>query len=112
MSRNDLFEGLDSPPPPPGLREAALRAGRAALSATPVPDSWTALLTSRGLRVAWLTAVLLLTAANALVPPDRSHSPEPDRRLDREVAEIGRLPGLDGPDLPSLGKDSLEGDRL
>lgn len=112
MSRDDLFEGLESPPPPPGLREAALRAGRAALTAEAAPDRWTALFTNRGLRVAWLTAVLLLTAANALVPGGRADGPGPVHRLDPEVAEIGRLPGLDGPALPAIRENGPEGDRL
>lgn len=112
MSRNDLFEGLESPPPPPGLREAALRAGRAALTAAPSPDRWTALLNNRGLRVAWLAAVLVLTAANALVPGGRAEGPGPVRRLDPEVAAIGQLPGRDGPPLPAIREDGPEGDRL
>ena len=112
MNRDDLFEGLESPPPPPGLREAALRAGRAAMTTEAAPDRWTELLNSRGLRVAWLTAVVLLSAANALVPGGRAEGPDPIRRLDPEVAEIGRLPGLDGPALPALREFSPEGDRL
>lgn len=112
MSRDDLFEGLESPLPPPGLREAALRAGRAALTTAAAPDRWTALLHNRGLRVAWLTAVLLLSAANVLVPASRADGPGPTRRLDPEVADIGRLPGLDGPALPGVRENGPEGDRL
>ena len=69
MSRDDLFEGLESPAPPPGLREAALR-GRAGRPRPPqpLPTAGRVLLNNRGLRVAWLTAVLLLAFAHARVP--------------------------------------------
>ncbi len=112
MNRDDLFRGLEPPPPPPGLREAALRAGRAAMGASPARDPWTALFTNRSLRAAWLTAVLVLTAANLFLPPGRAEGPGPIRRLDPEVAAIGRLPGLGGPDLPGIRENGLEGDRL
>ena len=112
MNDRDPFEDLDSPPPPPGLREAALRAGRAAMATAPVTDRWTELFANRGLRTAWLTAVLVLLAANALVPPGRAEDRGPLHRLDPEIAQVARPAHLDGPALPTLGGAGLEGDRL
>ena len=93
MNRDDLFRGFEPPPPPPGLREAALRAGRAAMAASPPRDRWTALFTSRSLRVAWLTAVLVLTFAHARVPREgRAVVTAAGAELElTEVAQLFRL---------------------
>lgn len=82
------------------------------MAETPACDPWTALFTNRSLRVAWLTAVLVLTAANLFVPSGRAEGLGPIRSLDPEVAAIGRFPGLGGPDLPGIRENGLEGDRL
>ena len=91
MSRDDLFEGLESPTPPPGLREAALRAGRAALTTAAAPDRWTALLHNRGLRVAWLTTVLLLAIAHARVSREPRIDVATARTVEPELYEVAHL---------------------
>lgn len=93
MSGDDLFRGLEPPPPPPGLRETALRAGRAAMAVSPARDPWTALFTSRSLRVAWLACVLVLTFAHARIPrEDRAVVTAAGAELElTEVAQVSRL---------------------
>lgn len=93
MNGDDLFHGLEPPPPPSWLREAALRAGRKAMGTSPAPDLWTALFTNRSLRVAWLTAFLLLAIAHARVPREgravvTAADAEPELT---EVAQLSRL---------------------
>lgn len=93
MSRDDLFEGLESPPPPPGLREAALRAGRRGMHSHASPDGWSRLWQSPAARFAWGAAVLLLVFAHARVPREGRNDAaasvlEPELN---EVAQLSRI---------------------
>jgi hypothetical protein len=90
MSRNDLFEGLDSPPPPPGLREAALRAGRRGLHSSASPDAWSRLWWSPAARLAWGAAVLLLAFAHARVPRE-GRADVTAAGLEPELNEVAQL---------------------
>lgn len=111
MSRDDLFEGLESPAPPPGLREAALRAGRAALTTAAAPDRWTVLLNNRGLRVAWLTAVLLLAFAHARVPRE-GRAVVTAAGVELELTEVAQLSRLAENSPRAVAGFALEGGPL
>lgn len=111
MNRDDLFEGLEAPPPPPGLREAALRAGRAAMTAAAAPDRWTALFSNRRLRVAWLTAVLLLSFAHARVPRE-GHAVVTAAGVEPELTEVAHLSRLAENSPRSAAGFALEGGPL
>jgi hypothetical protein len=97
MRNDSLFSGLEPPPPPSGLREAALRAGRAAFDGQPRADLWVRLAASPVARLAWAASVVLLAAANALLPA--APSPEVPTpvvlRPEPEIAAIARLPRID-----------------
>ena len=89
--------GFEPPEPPPGLREAALRAGREAFAAAPAPDFWSRLYRSRAARLAWAASVVLFVAFHLALPRrPEAVSPmavsAPD--LDPEVGAIARLPRI------------------
>lgn len=71
MSDHDverLLAGLEPAPPPPGTRERALAAARAAETETVVPeDLWTRLWRSRPARLAWAATVAALLLAHAVL---------------------------------------------
>ena len=92
------FRGFHLPEPPPGLREAALRAARRRLAEEPQPDAWTRLFRSRAARLAWAASVVLLSAAHLALPSrlgERFTSPTASPRLDPEVGAIAKLPRID-----------------
>ncbi len=99
---DDLFKGFQPPDPPPGLREAALGAGRAAFAdaaraPAPAADIWTRLYRSRTLRLAWAASVVLLAAAHVTLPRHPSAVPSSTAwapGLDPEVSAIARLPRI------------------
>jgi hypothetical protein len=62
-----LMARLEPPQPPPDLRSKALAAARARMSAEPTPDIWSRIWNHRGLRLSWVTAVVLLLAGHAIV---------------------------------------------
>ncbi len=106
-----LLGGLLPPEPPPGLHGEVMRRASAALAREARPDAWTRLWDSRPLRLAWASAVLLLVAANALVPAmprtpsvqagaPRLHEEAP---LGDELGAIANLPRIDLGTLPSVG---------
>ncbi len=94
------LRGFEPPEPPPGLREAALQAGRRGFAAVPAvraPDVWTRLYRSRPARLAWAASVILLGALHLALPrrpqagpPSTASAP----RLDPEVGAIARLPRI------------------
>jgi hypothetical protein len=91
-----IFTGLEPPPPPAHLREASLRAARAAFAEAPVPDVWTRLVRSPAARIAWAASVMLLVAANLLLPAHpRATASVVAPRLDPEIAPIAHLPRID-----------------
>ena len=107
---DDPLRGLEPPAVPPGLREDALAAARAAFAAAPRRDPWARLLASPAARLAWAASVAALVAANVLLPrsgqppvPAASAAPT---RPDPELASITCLPRIDERVLPAL-----EGDR-
>jgi len=108
MNDDRFFNGLEPPAPPPGLREAALRAGRAAFAEAPRADVWTRLVRSPAARLAWAASVAALLGAHAYFP---SH-PRPEApsglapATEGEVGVIARLPRIDDRVLPVR-----EGDR-
>jgi len=103
MNTEDPLRGFTPPAPPDGLREAALRAARAAL-ASPAPDVWTRLYLSPVARAAWAASVLLLLAAQLLVPSRRPESvARAARRSDSEIAAVTRLPRIDRDALSRVG---------
>jgi hypothetical protein len=95
---DDPFDRLDLPAPPPGLREAALRAGRQAFGSASRLDAWSRLLASVPARVAWAASVALLLAAHAFLPastsPPRGAAPGASR-LEPEVSAVARLPRIE-----------------
>lgn len=105
MNDDPLPGGLELPPVPAGLREAALGAARAALAAPPRADLWARLIASRAARLAWAASVAVLAAANVLIPrntrpPAPAASTAPGQP-DAELAAITRLPRIDEKTLPS-----------
>lgn len=102
---DDPFSGFDLPVPPPGLREDALRAARAAVAVRTRPDPWTRLLANRRARFAWAATVLLLAAANVLVPASPAppvSRPAAGPPLEPEVAAIAHLPRIEDRALAAL----------
>jgi hypothetical protein len=91
------LHGFHPPDPPPGLREAALRAARTRFVESSAPDVWTRLFRSRAARLAWATSVLLLAAAHLTFPRSRGQQlPSVTLPcLDPEVGTIARLPLID-----------------
>jgi len=68
-----LLGGLAPANPPPGTRERALAAARAARTAPAQPDDlWTRVWRSRPARLAWAAAVAALIVANLVVSVERS----------------------------------------
>jgi hypothetical protein len=90
------FSGFEPPEPPPGLREAALRAGRRELASVPAPDLWTRLYRNRAARLAWAASVVLLAALHLALPrrPVTSPATASAPRLDPEVGAIAKLPRI------------------
>ncbi len=91
------FRGFEPPEPPPGLREAALRAGRREFaSSVPAPDIWTRLHRSRAARLAWAASVVLLAALHLALPrrPVATPATASAPRLDPEVSAIAKLPRI------------------
>jgi hypothetical protein len=62
-----LMERLEPPQPPPDLRSKALAAARARMCAEPTPEIWSRIWNHRGLRLAWVAAVVLLVAGHAII---------------------------------------------
>jgi hypothetical protein len=97
---NDIpLHGFEPPEPPPGLREAALRAARTRFAEAPAPDIWTRVLRSRAARFAWAASVVVLAAAHLAVPRSREEG-RPDvtvtaPHLEPEIRAIAKLPRID-----------------
>jgi len=104
MNDNPI-RGFTPPAVPGDLREKALAAARAALTASPRPDVWARLAASRAARLAWAASVTILAAANVLVPrsaPPAPSAPATLARQEPELAAIARLPRIDENSLPPL----------
>lgn len=104
MTDDPFLRGFTPPAVPGGLREKALAAARTALTASPRPDVWARLASSRAARLAWAASIAILAAAHALLP--RRGQPEAPpavavARPDAELAAIVRLPRIDEKTLPS-----------
>ena len=63
----DLFAGLEPPQPPAELRGRALEAAHGRMAAADHSDLWSRIWNSRGVRLAWAAAVVLLLAGHVLV---------------------------------------------
>lgn len=92
-----LLRGLDLPHPPRELRARVLDAARTGVRAGPAADAWSRLWNSRGLRLAWAGAVVLLLAGHAAVSLDRSTDQGAfqrerfaERRVDEQLADLLR----------------------
>ncbi|MCG6947751.1 MAG: hypothetical protein LJE93_02395 [Acidobacteria bacterium] len=72
---NRLFEGLETPEPPPHLRARVLAAARD--TATGTPDVWSRIWHHRGLRLAWAATVVLLLAGHLLTLPGNGSGARP-----------------------------------
>jgi hypothetical protein len=118
MSKQDptirsLLGELETPAPPPALRRLALQAAAEALSREPVPDLWTRLWESRGLRLVWAACVIVLIAGHVLIslPPVTPAEVIPVPVTSPLVAaadpelfdEIGELPRLQLTAQPLIG---------
>jgi len=91
MKERPLLGGFEPPHPPPGLREAALRAGRRGMQSPASPDVWSRLLRSPAARFAWGTAVLLLAFAHARVPRERRVDVASARAVEHELRDVAQL---------------------
>lgn len=99
-----LLAGLEPASPPPGTRDRALAAARAARAHGTKPgDLWTRLWRSRPARLAWAAAVAALLLAHVVVTVERSpqrgpsHTPAALASLDEsktELVAIAELPPL------------------
>ncbi|MHB8799373.1 MAG: hypothetical protein ACYDBY_13010 [Thermoanaerobaculia bacterium] len=111
MSRDDLFEELESPSPPAGLREVALRAGRRGMHSPASPDAWSRLWRSPAARLAWGAAVLLLAFAHARVPQEgRTYAAAAG--LEPELSEVAHLSRIAENSPRSAAGFTLEGGPL
>ncbi len=110
---NRLFEGLEMPKPPPHLRARVLAAARDA--ATETPDVWSRIWLHRGLRLAWVTSVVLLLAGHILVGTGTGQTVDPDlaadKRVDEYFVEFLRPARISDDAKPILGLFA-EGNRL
>lgn len=101
---DDPIRGFTPPAVPVDLREKALAAARAALTASPRPDVWAHLAASPAARLAWAASLAILAAAHALLPRRGPETPPASvtvTRPDPELAAISRLPRIDEKTLPS-----------
>lgn len=81
--------------PPPGLRRRVLDDAGRALARPPKADVWARLAGSRTARLAWAASVLLLLAANLVVPRHRTSTTIAAHRgapPSHELADTVRLP--------------------
>jgi hypothetical protein len=105
MSEDPLVRDFEPPAVPARLREDALAAARAALSAPPLRDPWARLLASPAARLAWAASVAALAAAHVLLPrngrPEGTGAAASFSRPDPELASIARLPRIDEHALPA-----------
>jgi hypothetical protein len=86
-----LLARLIPPLPPTTLRDQTLDAARMALARPLARDRWARIYSSRLLRLAWATAVVVLIVANFVLP--KSHRSSPGQWFVNEVA--WRSPELD-----------------
>jgi len=91
MNERPLLDGFEPPHPPPGLREAALRAGRRGLRSPASPDAWSRLWLSPAARLAWGAAVLLLAFAHARVPREGRVDVAAARAVEHELKDVAQL---------------------
>jgi hypothetical protein len=104
---DSVLGGLLPPEPPHELQVRVLRGATATLSRPPRRDVWTRIWANRPLRVAWAAAVLVLLAANVVVPQRQKTGwaagatarvhPRPGDELDA----VTRLPRIDLATLPA-----------
>lgn len=90
---NAWFSGLEIPQPPDGLRRSALAAATERWSRPATSDRWRRIWESQPLRVAWGAAVVVLVAAN-LVVPSRTARPRTSASTSDELREFVKLPRL------------------
>ena len=92
-----LMDGLEPPQPRPDLRSRTLAAARARMSPESTPDIWSRIWNHRGLRLAWVAAVVLLVAGHALFVPGTGNEFRPidpaliaEHRVDEYLVEMLR----------------------
>jgi hypothetical protein len=64
IDRDRLLLGMSPPTPPPELRKRVLAAAGSRAARLERPDLWARIWASRGLRLGWASAVLLLSAGH------------------------------------------------
>jgi hypothetical protein len=91
------MDGLKPPLPPPELRSKALAAAREQLTAEAVPDVWSRIWNSRGIRLAWAASVMVLLVGHILAtlsPAKASTSVDPslvaEHRVDEDYVDLLR----------------------
>ena len=70
-----ILETSRPPHPPPELRHRTLHSASEAMNPPPVWDRWTRIWDSRPLRLVWAVTVIILIAANVLIPAGPKQSP-------------------------------------
>ena len=92
-----LMRGLEPPSPPTDLRSKALSAARTRMAGEPATDVWSMIWNSRGIRLAWAAAVVLLVAGHAMVVPGTGNTFRPidpalaaENRVDDYLVEMLR----------------------
>lgn len=106
---NALFEGLESPAPPPQLRSRVLAAARELK--TEKPDLWTRIWNQPGLRLAWAAAVVLLLAGHVLViPRDSADIDVAENRVDEHLVNLLRPIRISNNAQPVVGMFAFAGD--
>jgi hypothetical protein len=108
-----LLATLQPPGPPAGLQERVLSGARDALTREAGRDAWTRIWESRPLRIAWVSAVVVLVVFNIGITELRSRrssdgtqAARAERRANGELAAIGRLPRLDESARPLIGTET------
>lgn len=111
-----LLEGLEPPPPPADLRARTLRAAGERMTEAPPPDLWWKIWNNRGLRLAWVAAVVLLVAGHILLSPapgsliTPNRPVEADGRPDDRFLEILRPMQIDADAHPTIGRFAVSED--
>jgi len=105
--------GLRPPLPPPGLKEAVLKAAGEAM-ARPVPDRWTLLWRHPAARAAWALTTTLLLLGHLFVQLRASSAPPAGGTFRAgepgpELAEIASLPRINTELLPFFGNSAGNG---
>jgi len=112
MTERPLLDGLEPPNPPPGLREAALAAGRRGMRSAPSRDPWRRIWQSPAARLAWGAAVLLLVFAHARVSRERRVDVATARAVEPELKDVAQLSRLAENSPPQSARFPFEGGPL